>query len=78
MAAFGCKKFGPRKRRVGKEWAWRKGKETCRHQQGKLKIWLQVDPKIIGGLVVEIGDNTIDLSVLSKITKLNSLLTQAV
>ncbi|KAL2912385.1 ATP synthase F0 subcomplex subunit OSCP atp5 [Polyrhizophydium stewartii] len=37
-----------------------------------------VDPEIIGGLVIEIGDKTIDLSVSSKVTKLNNLLSQAV
>ena len=35
----------------------------------------QVNPEIIGGLVVEIGDRTIDLSVSSRIAKLNKLLT---
>lgn len=44
------------------------------------KVFLikQVNEQIIGGLVIEIGDNTIDMSVSSKITKLNSLLSQAV
>lgn len=44
----------------------------------KLLVTNKVDPAILGGLVIEIGDNTIDLSVSAKITKLNSLLTQAV
>lgn len=35
----------------------------------------QVNPDIKGGLVVEIGDRTIDLSVSSKIAKMNKLLT---
>lgn len=35
---------------------------------------LQVNPEIRGGLVVEIGDRTIDLSVSSKIAKMNKLL----
>lgn len=34
----------------------------------------QVNPEIRGGLVVEIGDRTIDLSVSSKIAKMNKLL----
>jgi F-type H+-transporting ATPase subunit O len=34
----------------------------------------QVDPDIRGGLIVEIGDRTIDLSVSSKIAKMNKLL----
>ncbi|KAK1996154.1 ATP synthase delta subunit [Colletotrichum falcatum] len=41
----------------------------------KLKVTNQVNPDIIGGLIVEIGDRTIDLSVSSKIAKLNKLLT---
>jgi hypothetical protein len=36
---------------------------------------LQVNPDIVGGLVVEIGDRTIDLSVSSKLAKMNKLLT---
>ncbi|KAF9430831.1 ATP synthase F0 subcomplex subunit OSCP atp5 [Entomortierella beljakovae] len=35
----------------------------------------KVNPSILGGLVVELGDKTIDLSVSSKINKLNQLLT---
>lgn len=35
----------------------------------------QVNPDIIGGLVVEIGDRTIDLSVSARIAKMNKLLT---
>ena len=35
---------------------------------------LQVNPDIRGGLVVEIGDRTIDLSVSSKMAKMNKLL----
>lgn len=34
----------------------------------------QVNPDIIGGLVVEIGDRTIDLSVSSKVARMNKLL----
>lgn len=37
----------------------------------------QVNPDIVGGLIVEIGDRTIDLSVSSKISKLNKALTDA-
>ncbi|KAH9907992.1 OSCP-domain-containing protein [Xylariomycetidae sp. FL2044] len=43
-------------------------------QGKKLKVTNQVNPDIIGGLVVEIGDRTIDLSVSSKIAKMNKLL----
>ncbi|KAH7040741.1 ATP synthase delta subunit-domain-containing protein [Microdochium trichocladiopsis] len=41
----------------------------------KLKVTNEVNPDVLGGLVVEIGDRTIDLSVSSKIAKLNKLLT---
>ncbi|KAI1428046.1 ATP synthase delta subunit-domain-containing protein [Xylaria sp. FL1777] len=46
-------------------------------QGKKLKVRNEVNPEILGGLVVEIGDRTIDLSVSSKIAKLNKLLTDA-
>lgn len=46
------------------------------YSQGKkLKVVSKVNPDIMGGLVVEIGDRTIDLSVSSKIAKMNKLLT---
>ncbi|KAK4461611.1 Mob1/phocein [Cladorrhinum samala] len=41
----------------------------------KLTVKNQVNPEIIGGLVVEVGDRTIDLSVSSKLAKMNKLLT---
>ncbi|KAI0124887.1 ATP synthase delta subunit-domain-containing protein [Xylariales sp. AK1849] len=44
-------------------------------QGKKLKVTNQVNPDIIGGLVVEVGDRTIDLSVSAKIAKMNKLLT---
>ncbi|PWY89404.1 OSCP-domain-containing protein [Aspergillus sclerotioniger CBS 115572] len=48
------------------------------YSQGKkLKVITKVDPELVGGLVVEIGDRTIDLSVSSKIAKLNKALTDA-
>ncbi|KAL1305202.1 hypothetical protein AAFC00_002121 [Neodothiora populina] len=43
-------------------------------QGKKLKVVPKVNPDIKGGLVVEIGDRTIDLSVSSKIAKMNKLL----
>ncbi|KAK3371381.1 mitochondrial ATP synthase subunit 5-like protein [Lasiosphaeria ovina] len=43
-------------------------------QGKKLKVTNTINPDIIGGLVVEIGDRTIDLSVSSKIAKMNKLL----
>lgn len=38
----------------------------------------QVSPDILGGLVVEIGDRTIDSSVAAKISKMNKMLTDIV
>ncbi|KAJ5925058.1 ATP synthase subunit 5 [Penicillium verhagenii] len=46
-------------------------------QGKKLKIVTKVNPDLVGGLVVEIGDRTIDLSVSSKIAKMNKALTDA-
>ncbi|GAB0141747.1 ATP synthase F0 subcomplex subunit OSCP atp5 [Epichloe bromicola] len=46
-------------------------------QGKKLKVTNQVNPDIIGGLVVEVGDRTIDLSVSSRIAKMNKLLNDA-
>ncbi|KAI9753806.1 MAG: ATP synthase F0 subcomplex subunit OSCP atp5 [Chaenotheca gracillima] len=46
--------------------------------QGKrLKVTNKVNPDILGGLVVEVGDRTIDVSVSSKLAKMNKLLTDA-
>jgi len=48
------------------------------YSQGKrLKVVSKVNPDIVGGLIVEIGDRTIDLSVSSKVSKMNKLLTDA-
>jgi len=41
----------------------------------KLKVTNKVNSDVLGGLVVEIGDRTIDLSVSSRIAKMNKLLT---
>jgi len=43
-----------------------------------LKITNKVNPSILGGLIVDFGDKTIDLSVQSRVTKLNNALTQSV
>ncbi|EXJ77916.1 ATP synthase F1, delta subunit [Capronia epimyces CBS 606.96] len=49
------------------------------YSQGKkLKLTSKVSPDILGGLVVEFGERTIDLSVSSKIARLNKLLTDTV
>ncbi|KJZ75074.1 hypothetical protein HIM_05560 [Hirsutella minnesotensis 3608] len=44
-------------------------------QGKKLKVTNSVNSDIVGGLVVEVGDRTIDLSVSSRIAKMNKLLT---
>lgn len=44
----------------------------------KILTSVQVDPALVGGLVVEIGGRTVDLSVSSKIAKMNKALTDAV
>ncbi|KAJ3105685.1 ATP synthase F0 subcomplex subunit OSCP atp5 [Phlyctochytrium planicorne] len=44
----------------------------------KITVTNKVDPTILGGLIIEIGDKTIDLSVSSKVTKLDRLLQEAV
>ncbi|KAJ5729454.1 ATP synthase subunit 5 [Penicillium malachiteum] len=46
-------------------------------QGKKLKVVTKVNPDLVGGLIVEIGDRTIDLSVSSKIAKMNKALTDA-
>ncbi|KAM3506857.1 hypothetical protein MY10362_002109 [Beauveria mimosiformis] len=43
----------------------------------KLKVTNEVNSDIIGGLVVEVGDRTIDLSVSSRIAKMNKVLTDS-
>jgi len=49
------------------------------YSQGKkLKVTAKVNPDILGGLIVEIGERTIDLSVSSKIARLNKMLTDSV
>ncbi|KAK9370845.1 OSCP/delta subunit of ATPase [Lipomyces kononenkoae] len=44
----------------------------------KLKVSNKVNPDILGGLIVEVGDRTVDLSVSSKISRLNTLINEAV
>ncbi|KAM4059991.1 ATP synthase delta (OSCP) subunit [Hirsutella rhossiliensis] len=46
-------------------------------QGKKLKVTNTVNSDIVGGLVVEIGDRTIDLSVSSRLTKMNKLLSDS-
>ncbi|KAL9572141.1 hypothetical protein ACKAV7_003719 [Fusarium commune] len=44
-------------------------------QGKKLKVTNKIDPEIIGGLIVAVGDRTIDLSVCARIAKINKVLT---
>lgn len=46
-------------------------------QGQKLKVSNSVNPDIVGGLVVEVGDRTIDLSVSARLAKMNKLLTDS-
>jgi len=49
------------------------------YSQGKkLKVTTKVNPEIMGGLIVEIGERTIDYSVASKISRMNKMLTDSV
>lgn len=43
-----------------------------------LKVTTKVDPAIIGGMLVSIGDKYIDMSMASKINRYTSLLQEAV
>ena len=38
---------------------------------------VQINPAVLGGVVVDFGDKTIDLSVASRVNKLNNLLSRA-
>lgn len=53
------------------------GRDDPLHRRGHTANMPQVNPEIRGGLVVEIGDRTIDLSVSSKLAKMNKLLSDA-
>ncbi|KAH7927124.1 OSCP, subunit 5 of the stator stalk of mitochondrial F1F0 ATP synthase [Leucogyrophana mollusca] len=54
-------------------------KQSQAAQQAKtLKITNKVNPAVLGGIVVDFGDKSIDLSVSSRVNKLNNLLTQSV
>jgi len=54
-------------------------KQSQAAQKAKtLKVQNKVNPTVLGGIVVDFGDKTIDLSVASRVNKLNSLLQQSV
>lgn len=50
---------------------------SCKRKTKVLYSRTQVDPEIVGGLIVEVGERTIDLSVSSRIAKMNKLLTDS-
>ena len=53
--------------------------QKSQYSQGKkLKVVSKVNPDIKGGLVVEIGERTIDYSVANRIAKMNKMLTDVV
>lgn len=46
--------------------------------EGKtLKVSNDINPDILGGLIVEVGDRTVDLSISSKVAKINQSLQEA-
>ncbi|KAJ1570246.1 hypothetical protein NDA12_006140 [Ustilago hordei] len=56
-----------------------KGSQIASKGNGKtLRIVQKVNPAIQGGLVVDFAGNTVDLSVASKVNKLNALLEQGI
>lgn len=44
----------------------------------QLKIIKKVNPSLMGGLIVEIGDKSIDLSISSRLSKLNKLISDTI
>ncbi|KAI0001376.1 OSCP, subunit 5 of the stator stalk of mitochondrial F1F0 ATP synthase [Russula compacta] len=54
-------------------------KQSQTAQQAKsLKLTNKVNPSVLGGLIVDFGEKTIDLSISSRINKLNNLLQESV
>ncbi|KAH9956894.1 ATPase F1 complex OSCP/delta subunit [Russula dissimulans] len=54
-------------------------KQSQTAQKAKsLKLRNKVNPSVLGGLVVDFGEKTIDLSISSRINKLNNLLQESV
>lgn len=47
-------------------------------QGQKLLLTVKVDPSIIGGMIVSIGDKYVDMSIASKIKKYTDIITAAV
>ena len=62
-----------------------KVREECYHDVHNMTVveclssaTLQVDPTIIGGIVIDIGDKHIDLSIASRIKKIQQMVLQNV
>ncbi|CCM03595.1 uncharacterized protein FIBRA_05733 [Fibroporia radiculosa] len=54
-------------------------KQSQAAQQAKsVKVENKINPSVLGGIVVDFGDKTLDLSVASRVTRLNNLLQQSV
>ncbi|KAF9227430.1 OSCP, subunit 5 of the stator stalk of mitochondrial F1F0 ATP synthase [Gyrodon lividus] len=54
-------------------------KQSQAAQQAKtLKVTNRVNPSVLGGIVVDFGDKSIDLSVSSRVNKLNNILQESV
>lgn len=53
------------------------GKSSFIGEGKTLKVSNRVNPDILGGLVVEVGDKTVDLSISAKVAKLNNTLSEA-
>ncbi|PCH43666.1 ATPase F1 complex OSCP/delta subunit [Wolfiporia cocos MD-104 SS10] len=54
-------------------------KQSQAAQQAKsVKVANKINPSVLGGIVVDFGDKTLDLSVASRVTRLNNLLQQSV
>ncbi|KAI0733218.1 OSCP, subunit 5 of the stator stalk of mitochondrial F1F0 ATP synthase [Fomitopsis betulina] len=54
-------------------------KQSQAAQKAKsVKVANKINPAVLGGIVVDFGDKTIDLSVQSRVTRLNNLLQQSV
>ena len=47
-------------------------------KDAKLDVVVKIDPEIIGGFIVEVGGKTVDLSVSSKVNKLNRILSMQI
>ncbi|KAI8853132.1 OSCP/delta subunit of ATPase [Chytridium lagenaria] len=53
-------------------------KSSLIEKSQKINLTNKVDPSILGGLVIEVGDKTIDLSVSAKVTKLDRILKESI